>query len=105
MGNGTHRSAAPIHSRPLGDSAFAVQVERHVVIEVPDFPMFWAYQQWLAEQPSHNLVGVTIVNQHDFITSRGQQAVRETIESLVSAGRPALFWVRVWGRSSATSRP
>jgi len=74
------------------------KLERYIGIEVPDFPLFWRYQQWLTAQPSDEVVSVVIVNRKDFVQSRGEEALRRTFHTLLTAGRPDLLWVHLWAR-------
>ena len=41
-------------------------IEWHVAIATPDFPMFWTYEAWLQTQNYIDLVGIIVKNRKDF---------------------------------------
>ena len=71
------------------------EVQRYVMIEIPDTPRFRAYQQWTTTQDSTGLVGVMIVSLEAFRQGRGAEALLATTRCLHDTGRPALVWVHV----------
>ena len=73
-------------------------IQRFVMVEVPDTPPFLAYQQWMTTQDSTGVVGVMVVSLEAFRQGRGAEALRATMRCLHDTGRPALVWVHVWAQ-------
>ena len=73
-------------------------MQRLVLVEVPDTPPFLAYQQWMTTQDSTGVVGVMIVSLEAFRQGRGAEALRATRQCLHDTGRPAPAWVHVWAQ-------
>ena len=71
-------------------------IQRFVMVEVPDTPPFLAYQQWMVTQDRTGVVGVMIVSVEAFIKGRGAEALLATTRCLQDHGRPALVWTHVW---------
>ena len=76
----------------------ATEIQRFVMVEVPDTPPFLAYQQWMVTQDSTGVVSVMIVSVEDFIKGRCAEALLATTRCLQDHGRPALVWVHVWAQ-------
>ena len=69
-------------------------LEHRVALEVPDFPMFWAYEQWLRQwPPSEGYARIMITARVQWADRRDQ--LNETMNSLLYMGCPSLNWIHV----------
>ena len=71
-----------------------------VVLEVPDLRPFWAYNAWSKNQTATDHVPVLVVSRSDFRSggAEAEEAVRDSLRSLLQTGRPSLCWARVFVR-------
>ena len=70
-----------------------------VVVELPDYPWAWKYQQWACQNYVDGALPVMVVGPEEY---RGQgraacqAAARETYRSIFETGRPAPFYARIF---------
>ena len=65
----------------------------HLAIELPDFPISWAYLRWHWEQPSDGLVAIVVSAREQWADRTELRAA--VIRSLLHTGRPVPVWVYV----------
>ena len=79
-------------------------IKSYVVVEMPDFPWSWRYQQWhnarLDEDTSEDKpLGVMVVARGSFRNAPADERealFRQSLQALLETGRPAPHWARVW---------
>ena len=80
---------------PVGD------IEPHIVIALPDFPIAHAYVRWLQTQPSADAVGAVVHNKEDFLSAYGPRGMQDVLGSLLRGQRPPPLWCTVWSRKQS----
>ena len=80
-------------------------IERHVCIATPDYPVFWAYQQWLQQLPKDKVkdaVPICIQARGIFLEAYGKDGVKQALGTILDSGRPALLWSALFAKTSAS---
>ena len=75
------------------------QVEPIVVVELPDFPWAWKYQQWSQGETLADALPVMVVPNAEFRGLEAQAshlASVECLRSILVTGKPAPFFCRVF---------
>ena len=82
----------------FGESQGGQPVKPVVCVEVPDLQPFWAYAAWSRSRQDSNEVPVMVTAMDSFRGGGdGAQAdARSSLRSLISTGKPELFWVKAW---------
>ena len=65
----------------------------HLAIELPDFPVSWAYLKWHSQQASDGMVGVVDSARGQWVDRPGLMAA--VFHSFRQTGRPFPVWVHV----------
>ena len=70
-------------------------IEHYITVELPDVPLAWQYQDFVAAHSSEDAIGVSITSLEQWATPQRQLLLQETCTSLRDTGMPALIWMRV----------
>ena len=65
-----------------------------LAVEIPDFPIFREWMQWLNTQGSSGQVAVTMTAQQQWANRR--EELRGSLRSLIQTGRPEAHWLMIW---------
>ena len=72
-----------------GAHTAVADVRAAFMFELPDYPIAWAYQAWIASHPnSIEDVGINIISRAVFIKERGEAGLHKALTSMVQRGRP-----------------
>ena len=82
----------------FGENQDSQPVRAGVCVEVPDLQLFWAYAAWSHRRcrPHEVPVMVTAMDSFRGGGEAAQADARASLRSLISTGRPELFWVKAW---------
>ena len=59
------------------------------MFELPDYPIAWAYQSWVAHNPSSaEDVGINIISRNVFLNERGEEGLHKALTSMTQRDRP-----------------
>ena len=82
-GEGVRRAFAMAANTAIAD------VRAAFVFELPDCPIAWAYQGWIAGNPnSIEDVGINIISREVFVKERGEAGLHTALTSMMQRGRP-----------------
>ncbi len=79
--------------RELGVGSQA-DLDSEVCLELPDFPVAHAYQQWTSSLPADALQVTTVVSSRAAWADR-QFLCAQVLRELLGAGRPHPVWIRI----------
>ncbi len=74
------------------------QLQFHVALEMPDYPLCRAWMEWYASPPFPADVAVVVTAREAW--SDRKEKERETLRSLIQYGKPAPVWVASWYRKA-----
>ena len=82
----------------------ASRIQSYVVVEMPDFPWSWRYQQWHnamleADTSLDKPLCLMVVARESFRNAppaEREVLFRQSLQALLDTGRPAPHWSRVW---------
>ena len=77
------------------------------MFELPDYPIAWEYQSWIAGNlNSIEDVGTNIVSREVFVKERGEAGLHKAITSMMQRGRPEhCVWLLYDHASQSVRRP
>ena len=86
-----------------------VGLVQHLGIELPDFPICYAYQQWintLPLQPGRTPAALVITAREQWRGGARQAAQKEILAKLLQGARPPTLWIRMIGNDpQAAAQP
>ena len=75
----------------------------HIVCEIPDFPIARAWEAWYTTQEA-NTGGISILRTAQEQWRDRPEALRATLASLISEGRPTPVWAAAWSVRQPTQQ-
>ena len=77
----------------------------HLCVELPDLPICWEYEKWLATQDSRDTVGVIISSVECFVQKWGTDKFLMTTSHLKETGNPFELWAETFSKKPGEPKP